>query len=106
MLQQLTVILLSNALKYSDEHGTIRVSLEKKGRIAELRVENTGEGIASGDLERIFDRFYRTDKSRNSETGGEGLGLAIAKSIVEIHRGKIRAESIPGKSAVFIVDIP
>ena len=93
MLQQLTVILLSNALKYSNEHGRIRVVLKGKNRGCELRVENTGEGIAPGDLERIFDRFYRTDASRNSETGGEGLGLAIARSIVEIHHGKIRAES-------------
>ena len=58
------------------------------------------------NLERIFDRFYRTDASRNSETGGEGLGLAIAKSIVEIHGGKIRAESEPGRNAVFIVNLP
>ena len=106
MLQQLTVILLSNAMKYSDEHGTIRVSLEKKKNGAELRVENTGEGIEPENLERIFDRFYRTDASRNSETGGEGLGLAIAKSIVEIHGGKIRAESEPGRNAVFIVNLP
>jgi len=106
MLQQLTVILLSNALKYSDEHGIIRVKLNKKSRSAELRVENTGEGIAPADLERIFDRFYRADASRNSETGGEGLGLAIAKSIVEIHHGKITAESVPGESATFIVHLP
>ena len=69
-------------------------------------MENTGEGISPGDLERIFDRFYRTDASRSSETGGEGLGLAIAKSIVEIHGGKIRAESEPGRNAVFIVNLP
>ena len=104
-LQQLTVILLSNALKYSDEHGRIRVVLKGKSRGCELRVENTGAGIAPGDLERIFDRFYRTDASRNSETGGEGLGLAIAKSIVEIHHGRIRAESVPGENATFIVNL-
>ena len=69
-------------------------------------MENTGEGIAKEDLERIFGRFYRTDASRNSETGGEGLGLAIAKSIVDIHNGRIRAESVPGEYARFIVNIP
>ena len=106
MLQQLTVILLSNALKYSDEGGTIRVKLEKKGRGAELTVRNTGAGIEKKDLTRIFDRFYRTDASRNSETGGEGLGLAIARSITELHRGKIRAESVPGEETAFIVTLP
>ncbi len=105
MLQQLTVILLSNALKYSDAHGVIRVRLSRKGRNAELRVENTGEGIGPGDLPRIFDRFYRTDRSRNSETGGEGLGLAIARSIVEAHHGKITAESTPGQLTSFIVTL-
>ena len=105
MLQQLTVILLSNALKYSDAGGRIRVTLKKKGRGCELRVENTGDGIAPGDLERIFDRFYRADRSRNSETGGEGLGLAIARSITEIHHGKIRAESDPAGWTRFIVEL-
>ena len=106
LLQQLTVILLSNALKYSNSGGTITVVLKKKGRGAELRVRNTGVGIAPADRERIFDRFYRTDASRNSETGGEGLGLAIARSITEIHYGKIEAESQVGEYAEFIVTIP
>ncbi len=106
MLQQLTVILLSNALKYSDAGGTIRVTLKSRGHGCELRVFNTGEGIGPRDLERIFDRFYRADSSHNSETGGEGLGLAIAHSIVRIHRGRIWAESELGKSATFIVSLP
>ncbi len=106
MLQQLTVILLSNALKYSNDGGIIRVTLTRKGHGCELRVFNTGDGIGPRDLEHIFDRFYRADASRNSETGGEGLGLAIARSIVQIHRGKIHAESEPGKSATFIVSLP
>ena len=105
MLQQLTVILLSNALKYSNPQGTIRVILKKKNRGCELRVENTGDGIAPRDLERIFDRFYRADRSRNSETGGEGLGLAIARSITEIHHGKIRAESEADGWTKFIVEL-
>ena len=107
MLQQLTVILLSNALKYSDEHGLIRLSLhpKKNGRGHVLTVFNTGAGIAPEDLEHVFDRFYRTDASRNSETGGEGLGLSIAKGIVELHRGTIRAESVPGENATFIVEL-
>lgn len=106
MLQQLAVILLSNALKYSDESGLIRLSLAQKGRGAVITVYNTGEGIAPENLERIFDRFYREDLSHNSAIAGNGLGLAIARTIAEAHRGHIRAESAQGKSATFIVTLP
>ena len=106
MLQQLAVILLSNALKYSDAGGTIRLSLAQKGRGATITVYNTGAGIAPEHLEKIFDRFYREDLSHNSGIAGNGLGLAIARTIVEAHRGRIRAESVPGQSATFIVSLP
>ena len=106
MLQQLAVILLSNALKYSDDGGTIRLSLARKGRGAALTVFNTGRGIAPEHLEKVFDRFYREDLSHSREIGGSGLGLAIARDIVEAHRGRIRAESEPGRSATFIVTLP
>lgn len=106
MLQQLAVILLSNALKYSDQGGLIRLSLAQKGRGAIITVFNTGEGIAPENLERIFDRFYREDVSHNSAIAGNGLGLAIARTIVQAHKGHIRAESDYGKSATFIVTLP
>ena len=106
MLQQLAVILLSNALKYSDAGGLIRLCLAQKGRGAVITVYNTGVGIAPENLERIFDRFYREDLSHNSDVAGNGLGLAIARTIVEAHRGHIHAESVPGKSATFIVTLP
>ena len=106
MLQQLAVILLSNALKYSDEGGLIRLSLAQRGRGAVITVYNTGKGIAPENLERIFDRFYREDASHNSEVAGNGLGLAIARTIAQAHKGDIRAESAPGKSATFIVTLP
>lgn len=106
MLQQLAVILLSNALKYSNEGGLIRLSLAQKGRGAVITVYNTGEGIAPENLERIFDRFYREDLSHNSAVAGNGLGLAIARTIADVHRGHIRAESEQGKSATFIVTLP
>ena len=106
MLQQLAVILLSNALKYSDDGGLIRLSLAQKGRGASITVFNTGMGIAPEHLEKIFDRFYREDLSHNREIAGNGLGLAIARNIAEAHRGRIRAESVPGKSAAFIVTLP
>lgn len=106
MLQQLAVILMSNALKYSNEGGRIRLSLAQKGRGAVITVFNTGAGIAPENLERIFDRFYREDASHSSEVAGNGLGLAIARNIVQAHKGHIRAESTPGESATFIVTLP
>ena len=106
MLQQLAVILLSNALKYSDEGGRIRLSLAQKGRGAVITVFNTGRGIAPENLEKIFDRFYREDLSHNREVAGNGLGLAIARTIAQAHKGRIRAESHPGRDATFIVTLP
>lgn len=93
MIQQLTVILLSNALKYSDEGGRIAVSLKVHGKQRELRVFNTGEPIAPENREKVFDRFWRADPAHGRETGGHGLGLAIARSIVEANKGKISVES-------------
>ena len=106
MLQQLAVILLSNALKYSNGGGAIRLSLAQKGRGCQLSVYNTGQGIAPENLDRIFDRFYREDLSHNNDISGNGLGLAIARSIVDAHRGRIHAESEYGKSATFVVSLP
>ena len=106
MLQQLAVILLSNALKYSDDGGSIVVKLVQRGKGAVISVRNTGPGIEPDKLEKIFDRFYRGDSSHNSEIAGNGLGLAIARTIVEAHGGKIHAESEPGKWAEFIVTLP
>jgi len=106
LLQQLAVILLSNALKYSDEGGLIRLTLAQRGRGAVITVYNTGRGIAPENLERIFDRFYREDASHSSEVAGNGLGLAIARTIARAHKGRIRAESEPGRSATFIVTLP
>lgn len=106
MLQQLAVILLSNALKYSDEGGRIKLSLAQKGRGATITVYNTGMGIAPENLPKIFDRFYREDLSHNSEVAGNGLGLAIAQTIAQAHKGHIRAESHFGQDATFTVSLP
>ena len=106
MIQQLTVILLSNALKYSDPHGMITVRTGTKGRARFLAVSNTGSGIAPKDLERIFDRFYRADTSHNRDVEGFGLGLSIAKTIVDAHKGKIRAESDADGLTTFTVTLP
>lgn len=90
--RQLLSILLDNALKYTPAGGHIWVSLKKEGHILRCIISNTiDQPIAPDSLKRLFDRFYRTDQSRNSRTGGYGLGLSIAKSIVGSHRGKMRA---------------
>ena len=92
-IRKLVSILLDNAMKYSPDGGTVALSLKKTGRQTLLSVTNTAENMEKGDQDRLFDRFYRADASRNSETGGFGLGLAIAKAVVESHKGKIRAVS-------------
>jgi two-component system sensor histidine kinase CiaH len=91
-IRQLCSILLDNALKYTPEQGIISVSLKKEGRVIRYTISNTiSRPMDSNSLKQLFERFYRTDHSRNSQTGGYGLGLSIAKSIVASHRGKIRA---------------
>lgn len=105
-LRQLVSILLDNAMKYSDEHGMVSVSLRKIEKKEELIVKNTVDSIPKGNLEILFDRFYRMDQSRNSETGGYGIGLSVAKAIVNAHKGNITAGSQDGKTIVFLVLLP
>lgn len=103
MIKQLAVILLSNALKYSDENGRIRISLAARGKQREICVFNTGNPIPPEDREKIFDRFWRGDPAHSRETGGHGLGLAIARSIVEAHRGSITVKSTEKEGTAFTV---
>lgn len=105
-MQQLLSLLLDNALKYSDEGGSIEVSLSSTARGKLLTIRNTVSSIPQGDLSRLFERFYRLDSSRNSKTGGYGIGLAVAKAIVKTHKGKITAASPDGKSVIFTVLLP
>jgi len=97
--------LVNNAIKYS-KRGVVKLSLVQHNSTVRLQVEDNGIGIAKRDLEKIFDRFYRVDSSRSRETGGAGLGLAIAKQIAEIHDGTIRVESVLGKGSVFALELP
>jgi len=101
MISELISILLDNAFKYSDEEANINVSLSKKKNQIILILSNTTNGIPKGNLDVLFDRFYRLDDSRNNQTGGHGLGLSIAKAIVELHKGKITAYSSDGKTIEF-----
>lgn len=105
-LRQLVVILVDNALKYTATGGNVNVSCKRSGRRVELRVADTGPGIAAEHQKRIFDRFYRVDEARKRAAGGSGLGLAIAKWIVEAHHGRISVESTVGKGTTFIVRLP
>ena len=103
-IRQLILILIDNAVKYTLDHGHIMVSivLSENGRI-HLSVADSGIGIAAEDQGRIFDRFYRVDKVRSRRMGGNGLGLAIAREIVEAHHGTITLESEVGKGTIFHV---
>lgn len=94
-IKELVEILLDNAIKYSKKKGTINLYLKKDGQII-LLVENEGEAIPKGEEEKIFERFYRVDKARNRKDNRYGLGLAIAKNIVLLHKGKIKASSMDG----------
>lgn len=104
-IKQVIMILLDNAVKYTNPKGTVTLSLKKQHNDVVLSVTNTGDGIAPEHLTRIFDRFYRTDASRARKQGGYGLGLAIAKSIIEQHKGKIYAKSTVGESTTFYVHL-
>ncbi|MFE3977221.1 MULTISPECIES: sensor histidine kinase [unclassified Peribacillus] len=105
-IHQLLVILLDNALKYSDLNGKITIFSKKEGSSLRINIEDTGTGIPDKDLPFIFDRFYRSDKARTKATGGTGLGLSIAKWIVEAHGGQISAESRFHKGSQFIIKLP
>lgn len=105
-MERLVNILLDNAVKYSSDHGKIDVSLERQKKFIVLTVYNTVDHISKEELPKFFDRFYRSDQSRNSETGGYGIGLSVAKSVVEAHKGKINATTSDEKSLVMIVILP
>lgn len=106
-IRQLLSILIDNALKYTPSGGTILFTLEKQNRTARLTLSNTTAApIQSEDLSHIFDRFYRTDTSRNSETGGHGIGLSVAKAIITAHNGKIQATAPNNTTFQITVTLP
>lgn len=105
-LHQLFVNLLDNACKYTPEGGKVRVSIALEKNTAVVRVEDTGQGIVDVDLNRVFERFFRADEARHRGTGGVGLGLAIAKWIVEAHQGKIMLKSKLGEGTRVTVKLP
>lgn len=105
-ITQVLTNLLSNALKYTEKGGKITLEIAADPEWVTTRCRDTGIGIGPEDLPHIFDRFYRTDQSRARATGGAGIGLAIAKSIVDAHQGTITAQSTLGKGTLFTVRLP
>ncbi len=97
---------MSNAVKYTPEGGAIGIEVYETDRLGIVKVTDTGIGIPETELPLIFERFYRTDKSRNRKSGGAGIGLAIVKSIVNAHGGTVTVESIKEQGSCFTVSIP
>ncbi len=108
LLQKLCGILFDNALKYTDEDGTITVNLTSNGKKAVISLRNTGKGISPDNLTRVFERFYKEDEARNLDSSPKsfGLGLSIAKAIVESLDGTISCNSIVDKYTEFVITIP
>lgn len=101
---QVLVNLLSNALKFTPEHGEVRIRTTEEQATISIMVENSGEGIPPEDLPNVFERFYRADKSRSRKTGGNGLGLTIVKQLIAAHGGQIYVES--GQGTTFTIQLP
>jgi signal transduction histidine kinase len=98
--------LIGNALRHTPNLGRVSVWVRRANQHIEVTISDTGEGIRAVDLPHIFERFYRGEKSRSRATGGAGLGLAIARGIVQAHGGDIKVESETGKGTQFTFTIP
>ena len=105
-LEQIVVNLLSNALRYTDAGGRVRIGVRRAAGDAILEVADTGIGIPAEDLSHVFTRFWRGEKSRSRAKGGAGIGLSIVQELVRAHGGRITVESQPGAGSVFRVAIP
>ncbi len=105
-VKQVLINLLANAINYTAKEGTIELSVEESDEFILFKVADSGIGISSEALPRIFERFYRVDKARSRDTGGTGLGLAIVKHIVEVHQGEISVDSELGVGTTFEIKLP
>jgi signal transduction histidine kinase len=105
-VHQVLFNLVGNAVRFTPEGGKVTVSARRENGAIEIAVADTGSGIPAEHLPRLFERFYRADPARARGDGGTGIGLAIARSVVEAHGGTIRADSQPGRGSVFTFDLP
>ncbi len=105
-IHQLVTNLLTNAMKYTDEGGSVALRMERVKEHAVIRVSDTGIGISESEQSHIFERFYRTDESRSRRSGGAGIGLSIVKAITEAHNGEINVTSTPNQGTVFEISLP
>ena len=106
LLSQVWINLLHNAIKFTPQAGSVQVTLSTRDSLVEVRISDTGIGIPEEDRDRIFERFYKADKSRTRANGGSGLGLSIVKKIVDLHKGAIEVDSKPDKGTTFTVLLP
>lgn len=105
-LEQMLTNLIENAIKFNRKQGTVTVGFEMVGGRAKIHVRDTGEGIPSQHLERLFERFYRVDRARSRDLGGTGLGLAIVKHLALAHDGEVSVTSEVGNGSTFTIDLP
>jgi len=105
-LEQMLTNLIDNAVKFNREGGSVTIGCERRDAINLISVADEGEGISNEHLQRIFERFYRTDRARSREIGGTGLGLAIVKHLARLHGGEVSVASTLGKGTIFIIELP
>ena len=105
-IEQVLTNLIDNAIRHTQENGTVEVIVDQQVSYARIQVKDNGAGIPKEDLDYVFERFYKADKARTRGKGGTGLGLAIAKNIVEAHKGRITVESEVDVGTSFIFFLP
>jgi two-component system phosphate regulon sensor histidine kinase PhoR len=105
-LEQMLTNLIDNAIKFNREGGAVRISYEAGTKSDRINITDTGEGISSEHLPRIFERFYRVDRARSRAMSGTGLGLAIVKHLARAHGGEATVQSEPGTGTTFTINLP